>query len=116
MGEELKACPFCGGEARLISGGETWNEVVCDCGVMLEPESSTKHAAIAVWNRRASGWVMAGPGNSFFEASLGPTAAQLYEDHGKRIVVPAGSFMTSASARLVGYFPLPSPPEGGEHG
>jgi Lar family restriction alleviation protein len=54
--EELKPCPFCGTEARLISGTED-HYVVCrnnDCAAALVARSfSSEEEAIAAWNRRA---------------------------------------------------------------
>lgn len=53
MYEELKPCPFCGGEAVLISNDKEQLYSVecqsCDCGTCdhLGPE-----IAIDVWNRR----------------------------------------------------------------
>jgi Lar family restriction alleviation protein len=53
---ELKLCPFCGTEARLISGTED-HYVVCrndDCAAALVARSfSSEEEAIDAWNRRA---------------------------------------------------------------
>lgn len=48
----LLPCPFCGGEARIITAAkENW--VLCDkCKASAEAHSS-KRSAIAAWNRRA---------------------------------------------------------------
>jgi len=48
MGDKLKPCPFCGGEASRSTGktndGKDWPYIECeDCGAMAEPED---------WNRR----------------------------------------------------------------
>lgn len=52
MSNELKPCPFCGGEAILIKGYFCW--VRCDyCGAETVAETSTTEA-IAAWNRRAN--------------------------------------------------------------
>ncbi len=51
---ELKPCPFCGGEAGLIDMEESHipvcNEIECLCEL---GSFSTRDAAIAAWNRRA---------------------------------------------------------------
>ena len=52
MTNELKPCPFCGGEAEygLTMAGE---EVYCtNCGAAM-PRTTTKDAAIEAWNTRA---------------------------------------------------------------
>ena len=49
--EELRRCPFCGGEAELHSGLLT-NWVLClQCGVETRAKLN-KQEAIAAWNRR----------------------------------------------------------------
>lgn len=50
--DELLPCPFCGGEARIITAaGESW--VLCDeCKATTEAHTS-RQIAIAAWNRRA---------------------------------------------------------------
>lgn len=63
MGEELKPCPFCGGEAKLMhdrSGTFWWAECTSNddkptgrCG-MSGPDAATKSAAITAWNTRRS--------------------------------------------------------------
>lgn len=54
--EMIETCPFCGTEARLISGTED-HYVVCrndDCAAALVARSfSSEEEAIAAWNRRA---------------------------------------------------------------
>jgi hypothetical protein len=51
--EELKLCPFCGGEADW-SAGIGWFAIVCQtCFVETEAYSSADDAQ-GVWNRRAS--------------------------------------------------------------
>ena len=63
MGNELKPCPFCGGEARLMKmdyeGGEVWG-VFCKDDLAAEYSHGhyidnymTAESAIAAWNRRA---------------------------------------------------------------
>lgn len=53
MKTELKPCPFCGGEAKLM-GLERFKEyrVYChDCGVRTD-DFYPKHRAVEAWNRR----------------------------------------------------------------
>lgn len=51
MDEELKPCPFCGAEGRLID--LAGYEVHCtQCGCDVVPASGGKSDAIAAWNRR----------------------------------------------------------------
>lgn len=51
MTEELKACPFCGGDATDISGSRSW--VACkSCGAEM-PIFQTKEEGAAAWNTRA---------------------------------------------------------------
>ena len=59
MDDELKHCPFCGGEAHIT----IWNlpfrsskeaSVVCSaCGAMTWPYISSEGLAVESWNRRA---------------------------------------------------------------
>jgi Lar family restriction alleviation protein len=56
MTDELKACPFCGGEALLdweCSGIKTvsWAVSCCACGVFIGTSTSKKHI-IEQWNQR----------------------------------------------------------------
>ena len=58
MGEELKPCPFCGGdEIHDLSGNEG---IICrSCGVqVLSARTMSDHAA---WNRRAEGMATVKP-------------------------------------------------------
>ena len=64
---ELKKCPFCGAEAKMVGGPEDWHPTSydpdsggdpysivctgCECGMVLVFWDSDE--AIAVWNRRA---------------------------------------------------------------
>lgn len=60
---ELKNCPFCGGEADIeeIPGSPftdesyTWGVGCKTCNIGWYEE--TKERTIAVWNRRADGWI-----------------------------------------------------------
>jgi Lar family restriction alleviation protein len=53
MSEELKKCPFCGGEAAMRHLENVSFYVVCTkCNAGIETYSD-KDAAIAAWNRRA---------------------------------------------------------------
>jgi Lar family restriction alleviation protein len=55
--EELKPCPFCGGEARIRRPGtKAWSVSCVEC--MAESIFALdKNLAIAAWNRRADGEV-----------------------------------------------------------
>lgn len=56
VNDELKPCPFCGGEADLFNGIDgawsTWI-IECDCGI--EMRFLSKEEAIEAWNTRAEG-------------------------------------------------------------
>ena len=53
MIEELKACPFCGGNAEILNYSATEWLVHCPvCGGMVERWRETKKDAIEQWNRR----------------------------------------------------------------
>lgn len=51
MSMEIKACPFCGGEARERTDGPYYLVFCCFCGG--EMVRVTKRAAITAWNSRA---------------------------------------------------------------
>jgi len=64
---ELKPCPFCGGEAEIIGGPEDWHPtyddpdsgghpyaVVCECGCGMYAAYYDAQQAIDAWNRRKS--------------------------------------------------------------
>lgn len=58
---ELKPCPFCGGEAVILSHTrikrpwiyEYWRVGCKECGLRFPKYSETESQAIDVWNRRA---------------------------------------------------------------
>ena len=53
--EELKPCPFCGGEAEMLNYSETEWIVHCRmCDGMVERWRETKKEAIEQWNRRTN--------------------------------------------------------------
>ena len=59
--EELKPCPFCGGQAKLKHyklRNNDWWYVACEgCNIVLDPlffnVGQTKEEVIEKWNRRA---------------------------------------------------------------
>ena len=59
MSEELKPCPFCGGEADLINNDYVYEKWFAGCHngkCPVQPETyihGTKDEAINAWNRRA---------------------------------------------------------------
>lgn len=57
--EELKRCPFCGGEAKsdyAINDYNRWGVFCLDCGASVEvadyKDEDTKDNAIRAWNKR----------------------------------------------------------------
>lgn len=60
---ELKPCPFCGGEAEIKSryigygsiglGAHDWFAIACNDCRTISKEYGTKEQAIAAWNNRA---------------------------------------------------------------
>ena len=51
--QELKTCPFCGGDAKISGHGMNFYNVYCkDCDVITQDYDS-KQEAIEAWNRRA---------------------------------------------------------------
>ena len=59
MGDKLKACPFCGGEAKYVENYTVPSYVRCDllrgCGVKVYARGIGEETmtAIQAWNRRA---------------------------------------------------------------
>lgn len=54
--QTLSSCPFCGGEARLISSAPDWYLPACmnrECACDWTDSYPTKAKAIAAWNTRA---------------------------------------------------------------
>lgn len=53
MREELKPCPFCGCEAKIIQFLGSYTIHCSKCGGMTDPyRSRTREKAIEAWNRR----------------------------------------------------------------
>ena len=52
---ELRPCPFCGGEAKIIKGAlRVW--IHCfGCGIQLAARYLTEEDAAEAWNRRNDG-------------------------------------------------------------
>lgn len=52
VSEELKPCPFCGGNAQKVKSSGRWGWFVsCSCAA-VGPSADSKEEAIAAWNRR----------------------------------------------------------------
>ena len=50
MTDELRPCPFCGGEAEILPEGD-YHEVTCvECGTFRQ--GHTYQDAVEAWNRR----------------------------------------------------------------
>ena len=62
MNEQLKPCPFCGGEAYLEDNEIDYLVVCSRCNTAVIPPgeepgaTATREEAIKAWNRRAEGW------------------------------------------------------------
>jgi Lar family restriction alleviation protein len=59
MSEALKPCPFCGGEARVVSYGDPHESpplvvVMCDECEATTGDGIARESAIAAWNLRGS--------------------------------------------------------------
>jgi Lar family restriction alleviation protein len=58
MKEDLKPCPFCGRNPKIIFGWDKFSEklkyhVWCNCGAMTM-KSKTEKQVIAAWNKRVT--------------------------------------------------------------
>lgn len=51
MTENLKCCPFCGGEAKCIEFYGMYHVICCDCHIAGH-DASTREKAIEAWNTR----------------------------------------------------------------
>ena len=55
MSEDLKPCPFCGGDAMLVTPAKGNPYICCEEKFCTGPKASEAEA-IAAWNTRATGW------------------------------------------------------------
>ena len=62
---DLKACPFCGGEAYIYDTVKGCS-LGCMCGVSVSEPNWTQDRAIEIWNNRApqDNWISVGVGNT----------------------------------------------------
>ena len=51
MTEELKRCPFCGGEAKCIEFYGLYHVICCNCHIAGK-DCSTRESAVSAWNTR----------------------------------------------------------------
>ena len=51
MTEELKPCPFCGGEAKCIEFYGLYHVICCNCHIAGK-DCSTRESAVSAWNTR----------------------------------------------------------------
>jgi Lar family restriction alleviation protein len=51
--EELKPCPFCGGEAEIFGHTASWGAICTKCGSCNRQGGKTEAEAIKKWNNRA---------------------------------------------------------------
>ena len=54
MSEELKRCPFCGGQINMVCGTDGVGYVFCGVCNAEGPLEKSKEEAVAAWNRRAN--------------------------------------------------------------
>lgn len=115
MDNELKRCPFCGGEAYYcitdVDGNE-YGKVVCSkCGAQVAISDfasvDIKRDAYKKWNRRSDGWI----------SDRRPTEDDADENgnvlvwNGKCSVL---AYYKAAICRGNSWQPLPQPPKKGE--
>ena len=51
MTENLKRCPFCGGEAKCIEFYGLYHVICCNCYIAGK-DCSTRESAVSAWNNR----------------------------------------------------------------
>ena len=51
MTEELKPCPFCGGEAKCIEFYGLYHVICCNCYIAGK-DCSIRESAVSAWNNR----------------------------------------------------------------
>lgn len=51
MTEELKRCPFCGGEAKCIEFYGLYHVICCNCHIAGK-DCSRRESAVSAWNNR----------------------------------------------------------------
>lgn len=118
--DNLKPCPFCGGEAVAFKDNYEKCGVYCTCcnamlGVRLEcgtvlrdgwrTEYDTPEDAIAAWNRRPAGWIPV-------EERL-PEKGECLVAHTDGTVHSASVIFGEDFRHCTHWMPLPQPPEGG---
>lgn len=90
MTDDLKPCPFCGGEARLIKrpGFEQWGTECKYCDTWRDDRCLTQQEARDIWNTRAD---------------LPPTDAQVMAHPKVRALVEALEALLHAACSDVGF-------------
>lgn len=51
MTEQIKPCPFCGGEAKCIEFYGLYHVICCNCHIAGK-DCSTRESAVSAWNSR----------------------------------------------------------------
>jgi len=115
---ELRECPFCGGEAEIQEPLYVAPGIVPPCLIRCgrcgaEIMRDTEAEAVAAWNRRAAGWVKCSPetmpkcGERYLVAN-GPIVKEAYLDGGNEWID-----RYDITLRYVTHWrPLPQLPEG----